>query len=46
MRPDSVYDLSVLSLEKYSSSLHNSLFSTNILINNDRRSILVQNTDK
>ncbi|HCY30687.1 hypothetical protein EAJ10_15610 [Bacteroides thetaiotaomicron] len=26
--------------------MHNSLFSTNILINNDRRSILVQNTDK
>ncbi|RGZ36051.1 hypothetical protein DW991_15675 [Bacteroides thetaiotaomicron] len=26
--------------------MHNSLFCTNILINNDRRSILVQNTDK
>ncbi|RGO91857.1 hypothetical protein DXA83_21325 [Bacteroides thetaiotaomicron] len=26
--------------------MHNSLFSTNILINNDQRSILVQNTDK
>ncbi|RGO27342.1 hypothetical protein DXB21_23385 [Bacteroides faecis] len=26
--------------------MHNSLFSTNILINNDRGLILVQNTDK
>lgn len=32
---DSVYDLCVLSLEKYSSFLHNSLSSTNILINNE-----------